>query len=148
VPEVEVKEKQSAPPHLDRSLEISDQPVSISFDCGYYISEALYAETKPFGIHVTVVGSGAFRSDFLDPKSLHRAAELYADSRRVSVRHLIIENCSSADYKPLFLDYLNRSERLSYGKHTPHRIAKLAQPLSENRRDASTGRELKSNHEF
>jgi succinyl-CoA:acetate CoA-transferase len=46
-----------------------------------------------------------------------------ADLRGLSPRqraHLIIEKCSSPDYKPLLLDYLNRSERLSYGKHTPH----------------------------
>jgi short-subunit dehydrogenase len=34
------------------------------------LSEALYAETKPLGIHVTVVGPGAFRTDFLDARSL------------------------------------------------------------------------------
>ena len=49
-----------------------------------------------------------------------------ADLRGLSPRqraHLIIEKCSSPDYKSLLLDYLNRSERLSYGKHTPHLIA-------------------------
>ena len=34
--------------------------------------------------------------------------------------HLIIEKCAAPDYKPLLLDYLNRAERLSYGRHTPH----------------------------
>jgi succinyl-CoA:acetate CoA-transferase len=46
-----------------------------------------------------------------------------ADLRGLSPRqraHLIIEKCSSPDYKPLLVDYLNRAERLSYGKHTPH----------------------------
>jgi succinyl-CoA:acetate CoA-transferase len=46
-----------------------------------------------------------------------------ADLRGLSPRqraHLIIEKCASADYKPLLLDYLSRSEQLSYGKHTPH----------------------------
>jgi succinyl-CoA:acetate CoA-transferase len=46
-----------------------------------------------------------------------------ADLRGLSPRqraHLIIEKCSSPDYKPLLLDYLARAERLSYGKHTPH----------------------------
>ena len=46
-----------------------------------------------------------------------------ADLRGLSPRQraqLIIGNCSSPDYKPLLLDYFNRSERLSYGKHTPH----------------------------
>jgi succinyl-CoA:acetate CoA-transferase len=46
-----------------------------------------------------------------------------ADLRGLSPRQrapLIIENCCSPDYKPLLLDYLNRAERLSYGKHTPH----------------------------
>jgi succinyl-CoA:acetate CoA-transferase len=46
-----------------------------------------------------------------------------ADLRGLSPRqraHLIIEKCASPDYKPLLLDYLSRSEQLSYGKHTPH----------------------------
>jgi succinyl-CoA:acetate CoA-transferase len=46
-----------------------------------------------------------------------------ADLRGLSPRqraHLIIEKCASPDYKPLLLDYFNRAERLSYGKHTPH----------------------------
>jgi len=46
-----------------------------------------------------------------------------ADLRGLSPRqraYLIIEKCSHPDYKPLLLDYLARSERLSYGKHTPH----------------------------
>jgi succinyl-CoA:acetate CoA-transferase len=46
-----------------------------------------------------------------------------ADLRGLSPRqraHLIIEKCSDPDYKTLLLDYVNRAERLSYGKHTPH----------------------------
>ncbi len=46
-----------------------------------------------------------------------------ADLRGLSPRqraHLIIEKCANADYKPELIDYLNRAERLSYGKHTPH----------------------------
>jgi succinyl-CoA:acetate CoA-transferase len=46
-----------------------------------------------------------------------------ADLRGLSPRqraHVIIEKCASPDYKPQLLDYLNRAERLSYGKHTPH----------------------------
>ena len=46
-----------------------------------------------------------------------------ADLRGLSPRqraHLIIEKCAAPDYKPLLLDYLNRAERLSYGRHTPH----------------------------
>ena len=46
-----------------------------------------------------------------------------ADLRGLSPRqraHLIIEKCASEEYKPLLLDYLSRSESLSYGKHTPH----------------------------
>ena len=38
------------------------------------LSEALHAETMPLGIHVTVVGPGAFRTDFLDAVSLHSAS--------------------------------------------------------------------------
>jgi succinyl-CoA:acetate CoA-transferase len=46
-----------------------------------------------------------------------------ADLRGLSPRqraHLIIEKCANPDYKGLLLDYLNRAERLSFGKHTPH----------------------------
>ncbi|MGA7523552.1 MAG: acetyl-CoA hydrolase/transferase family protein [Acidobacteriaceae bacterium] len=46
-----------------------------------------------------------------------------ADLRGLSPRQrakLIIENCSNPDYKSSLLDYFNRAERLSYGKHTPH----------------------------
>ncbi|MGA9527836.1 MAG: acetyl-CoA hydrolase/transferase family protein [Terriglobales bacterium] len=46
-----------------------------------------------------------------------------ADLRGLSPRqraHLIIEKCANPDYKAELLDYLNRAERLSYGKHTPH----------------------------
>ena len=46
-----------------------------------------------------------------------------ADLRGLSPRqraHLIIEKCANPDYKGALLDYLNRAERLSYGKHTPH----------------------------
>jgi succinyl-CoA:acetate CoA-transferase len=46
-----------------------------------------------------------------------------ADLRGLSPRQrakLIIEKCSSPDYKSLLLDYLARAERLSFGKHTPH----------------------------
>lgn len=49
-----------------------------------------------------------------------------ADLRGLSPRqraHLIIEKCAAPDYKPLLLDYLNRAERLSYGRHTPHLLA-------------------------
>ena len=49
----------------------------------------------------------------------HGLADLRGLSPRQSA-HLIIEKCSSPDYKPLLLDYFNRAERLSYGKHTPH----------------------------
>jgi succinyl-CoA:acetate CoA-transferase len=46
-----------------------------------------------------------------------------ADLRGLSPRqraHLIIEKCAGPEYKPLLVDYLSRSEGLSYGKHTPH----------------------------
>ena len=63
-----------------------------------------------------------------------------ADLRGLSPRqraHLIIEKCSSPDYKPLLLDYLNRSERLSYGKHTPHL---LTESLGWHNRYLRTGK--------
>jgi succinyl-CoA:acetate CoA-transferase len=46
-----------------------------------------------------------------------------ADLRGLSPRqraHVIIENCASPNYKTELADYLNRAERLSYGRHTPH----------------------------
>ena len=48
------------------------------------------------------------------------------DLRGLSPRQraqLIIEKCASPDYKSLLLDYLNRAERLSYGRHTPHLLS-------------------------
>lgn len=38
------------------------------------ITEVLYVELKPLGIHVTVIEPGFFRTDFMDGKSLMRAA--------------------------------------------------------------------------
>lgn len=46
-----------------------------------------------------------------------------ADLRGLSPRQrakLLIERCAHPDFKPLLLDYLQRAERLSFGKHTPH----------------------------
>jgi short-subunit dehydrogenase len=38
------------------------------------ITEALYAELRPLGIHVTVIEPGFFRTDFMDVSSLVRPA--------------------------------------------------------------------------
>jgi succinyl-CoA:acetate CoA-transferase len=65
-----------------------------------------------------------------------------ADLRGLSPRrraHLIIENCSSPEYKPLLLDYFNRAEHTSYGKHTPHL---LTESLSWHDRFVKTGKML------
>jgi len=46
-----------------------------------------------------------------------------ADLRGLSPRqraHLIVEKCAAPEFKAPLLDYLNRAERLSYGRHTPH----------------------------
>ncbi|HEY4047532.1 MAG TPA: oxidoreductase [Acidobacteriaceae bacterium] len=43
------------------------------------LSEALHAELKPLGIHVTIVEPGVFRTDFLDASSLQRSANVIAD---------------------------------------------------------------------
>ncbi len=62
-----------------------------------------------------------------------------ADLRGLSPKeraHLIVEKCSNPEYKPLLLDYLNRAERLSYGKHTPHL---LTESLSWHNRYLRTG---------
>ena len=40
------------------------------------LSEALHAELLPLGISVTVIEPGTFRTDFLDPSSLRRAARV------------------------------------------------------------------------
>ncbi len=48
-----------------------------------------------------------------------------ADLRGLSPRQrarLIIERCAHPDVRPLLKDYLDRAERLSFGKHTPHMI--------------------------
>jgi succinyl-CoA:acetate CoA-transferase len=62
-----------------------------------------------------------------------------ADLRGLSPRqraHLIIEKCANPDFKAQLLDYLNRAERLSYGKHTPHL---LTESLSWHNRYLRTG---------
>ena len=43
------------------------------------LSEGLYAELAPLGIHVTVVEPGFFRTDFLDQQSLKRTRNHIAD---------------------------------------------------------------------
>jgi succinyl-CoA:acetate CoA-transferase len=48
-----------------------------------------------------------------------------ADLRGLSPRQrarLIIERCAHPDVRPMLKDYLDRAERLSHGKHTPHMI--------------------------
>jgi NAD(P)-dependent dehydrogenase (short-subunit alcohol dehydrogenase family) len=48
------------------------------------ITEALYAELKPLGIHATVIEPGFFRTDFMDPSSLVRT-EVQIDDYQSSV---------------------------------------------------------------
>ncbi|HEY9900382.1 MAG TPA: acetyl-CoA hydrolase/transferase family protein [Pantanalinema sp.] len=63
-----------------------------------------------------------------------------ADLRGLSPRQrarLIIERCAHPDVRPMLEDYLDRAERLSYGKHTPHL---LADSLSMHQRYLRTGR--------
>jgi NADP-dependent 3-hydroxy acid dehydrogenase YdfG len=43
------------------------------------ISEAMRAELEPLGIWVTIVEPGAFRTDFLDPRSLRMARQTIED---------------------------------------------------------------------
>ena len=62
-----------------------------------------------------------------------------ADLRGLSPRkraRLIIENCSSHEYKPLLLDYFQRAEEKSKGKHAPHL---LTESLSWHNRFLQTG---------
>ena len=59
------------------------------------LSESLYAELIPLGIHVTVVEPGAFRTDFLDTTSLHRTAQViddYSGTAGVTRRGVEIKN--------------------------------------------------------
>lgn len=48
------------------------------------LSEALYAELAPLGIHVTVVEPGYFRTDFLDSSSLAATKNAIADYRETA----------------------------------------------------------------
>jgi NAD(P)-dependent dehydrogenase (short-subunit alcohol dehydrogenase family) len=43
------------------------------------ITESLYGELAPFGIHATVVEPGFFRTDFLDKSSLIKTADVISD---------------------------------------------------------------------
>jgi NAD(P)-dependent dehydrogenase (short-subunit alcohol dehydrogenase family) len=43
------------------------------------LTEALYAELKPLGIHATVVEPGFFRTDFMDGSSLQHTKEIIDD---------------------------------------------------------------------
>jgi succinyl-CoA:acetate CoA-transferase len=49
----------------------------------------------------------------------HGLADLRGLSPRQRAR-LIIEKCCSPDYRAQLVDYFNRAEGLSFGKHTPH----------------------------
>jgi succinyl-CoA:acetate CoA-transferase len=63
-----------------------------------------------------------------------------ADLRGLSPRqraHLVIEKCSDPKYKALLLDYVDRSERMPYAKHTPHM---LGEALSWHNRYLHTGK--------
>ncbi|HEY9856455.1 MAG TPA: acetyl-CoA hydrolase/transferase family protein [Stenomitos sp.] len=65
-----------------------------------------------------------------------------ADLRGLSPRQrarLIIERCAHPDVRPFLRDYLERAERLSYGKHTPHL---LSEALGMHSRYLRTGRML------
>jgi succinyl-CoA:acetate CoA-transferase len=65
-----------------------------------------------------------------------------ADLRGLSPRQrskLIIQNCAHPDYRSLLHDYLERAERLSFGKHTPHL---LKESLGWHDRYVRTGRML------
>jgi NAD(P)-dependent dehydrogenase (short-subunit alcohol dehydrogenase family) len=56
------------------------------------ITEALYAELKPLGIHATVVEPGFFRTDFMDASSLaHTAIQIDDYKRTVGKTRLFAE---------------------------------------------------------
>lgn len=59
------------------------------------ISESLHAELLPLGIRVTIVEPGAFRTDFLDPRSLHRTAtviEDYSETAGLTRQQAVVKN--------------------------------------------------------
>jgi succinyl-CoA:acetate CoA-transferase len=63
-----------------------------------------------------------------------------ADLRGLSPRQrakLVIDRCAHPDFRPLLRDYLQRAERLSFGKHTPHL---LSESLSWHNRYLRCGR--------
>lgn len=63
-----------------------------------------------------------------------------ADLRGLSPRqraHLVIEKCSDPKYRPLLSDYVERSERMPYAKHTPHM---LGEALSWHNRYLRSGK--------
>jgi succinyl-CoA:acetate CoA-transferase len=63
-----------------------------------------------------------------------------ADLRGLSPRQrakLIIDRCAHPDYRSMLLDYQDRAERLSFGKHTPHL---LNESLSWHNRYVHSGR--------
>ncbi len=49
----------------------------------------------------------------------HGLADLRGLSPRRRAR-LVVERCAHPDYRPLLTDYLDRADRDSYGRHTPH----------------------------
>jgi succinyl-CoA:acetate CoA-transferase len=65
----------------------------------------------------------------------HGLADLRGLSPRRRAR-LVVERCASPDYRPLLTDYLDRADRDSYGRHTPHL---LTEALSWHTRYLETG---------
>ncbi len=92
------------------------------------LTEALAQELQPLGIHATVVEPGAFRTDFLDPKSLEVSPRSIEDYRTTSgaMRELAanINNAQPGDPAKLaqvlidFLDAPNPPVRLPLGSDT------------------------------
>lgn len=97
------------------------------------LTEALYAELKPLGIHATVIEPGYFRTDFLDATSLFVAPDVISDYDATSgaVRRKAVQMNHNQPGDPMKLaaamiqlvDAANPPLRLPLGTDTLNAIA-------------------------
>jgi NAD(P)-dependent dehydrogenase (short-subunit alcohol dehydrogenase family) len=119
------------------------------------ISESLYDELAPLGIHVTVVEPGYFRTDFLDRTSLQHTENRIEDYAETvgKMRELAVErnHAQVGDPKKLgsaLLQIVNAAEpplRLPLGSDTLERVAAKNKFVEE---EIAKWRELSSSTDF